>query len=374
MTTCFAVRTNPIAVPLLPLFTALLAGFPALVQAQYNFFTNNDNTITITAYTGPQSVAVAIPDSITGLPVTVIADEAFFGAHITSVTFPSNLASLGEGVFANNFGWTGPVTFPNTLTNIGPGCFGATEVSSVLIPAGVLTIGDGAFANAYGLTAITVDPANPNYSNSIEGVLFSKDGTSLLQYPSDLPGPYTIPDTVTYIGYGAFAGSEHLGSIAVPNAVTNIGDRAFGNSYLVNISFGTNVANIGYGEFQTAYLLQGIYFGGNAPTFAGGEFTASLHPIVYYLPGTTGWGTVFDTVPTELWNPQAVAAGVQNNQFGFNITGSTNLTVVVQAATNLVNPSWQNLSTISLTSAGTGSFSDSDWANHCARFYRFTNP
>ena len=76
MTTCFAVRTNPIAVPLLPLFTALLAGFPALVQAQYNFLTNSDNTITITAYTGPHNVAVAIPDTITGLPVTVIANEA----------------------------------------------------------------------------------------------------------------------------------------------------------------------------------------------------------------------------------------------------------------------------------------------------------
>ena len=315
-----------------------------------------------------------MPDIITGLPVTVIADEAFFGANITGVTFPSNLASLGEAVFANNFGWTGPVTFPNTLTNIGPGCFGATDVSSVLIPAGVLTIGDGAFANAYGLTFITVDPANPNYSNSAEGVLFNKDGSSLLQYPADLPGPYSIPTTVTYIGYGAFAGSEYLGSISVPNAVTNIGDRAFGNCYLENIAIGTNVANIGYGEFQTAYVLQGIYFQGNAPTFAGGEFTASLHPIVYYLPGTTGWGPIFDTVPTELWNPQAVAVGVQANQFGFNITGSTNLTVVVQAATNLVNPSWENLSTISLTSAGTGSFSDTDWINHTARFYRFTNP
>ena len=372
MTTCFISRNHPRVVRLLLL---LLAGFSsAAAQAQFNFTTNADNTITITGYTGPQSVVVTVPDTITGLPVTVIGDEAFFGANINGVNFPSQLASLGEGVFDNNFSWGGPVTFPSTLTNIGPACFSATEISSFSIPASVVSIGDGAFANAYGVSAITVDPANPYYSNSPEGVLFSKDGTSLLQYPDSRPGPYTIPATVSYIGYGAFAGSEHLSSISVPNAVTNVGDRAFGNSYLVTITFGTNVANIGYGEFQTAYNLQGIYFQGNAPTFAGGEFTSFLHPIVYYLPGTTGWGNSFDTVSAELWNPQAIAAGVQNNQFGFNITGSTNLTVVVQGATNLVNPSWEALSTISLTTAGTGTFSDADWINHPSRFYRFTNP
>ena len=49
------------------------------------------------------------------------------------------------------------------------------------------------------LTAITVDAANPAYS-SVDGVLFDKSQTTLLQYPDGKAGAYTIPDSVTSIG------------------------------------------------------------------------------------------------------------------------------------------------------------------------------
>jgi len=49
---------------------------PAIVQAQFNFTTNNGN-ITINQYTGPGG-AVIIPDSINGHPVTVIGPTAFY--------------------------------------------------------------------------------------------------------------------------------------------------------------------------------------------------------------------------------------------------------------------------------------------------------
>ena len=65
---------------------------------------------------------------------------------------------------------------------------------------------------------------------------------------------------------------------------------------------------------------------------------------VYYLPGTTGWSNSFDGVPAVLWNPLIQTAdgsfGVRTNQFGFNITGTPNIPIVVQAADNLANPVW----------------------------------
>jgi hypothetical protein len=98
---------------------------------------------------------------------------------------------------------------------------------------------------------------------------------------------------------------------------------------------------------------------------------------VYYLPSSTGWGSTFDGLPAELWNPQIQASGasfgVQNNRFGFNITGTTNISIVVQACTNLANPAWVALQNVTLTN-GSFYFSDSQWTNFPGRYYRISAP
>jgi hypothetical protein len=91
------------------------------------------------------------------------------------------------------------------------------------------------------------------------------------------------------------------------------------------------------------------------------------------LPGTTGWGSTFGGCPTALWNPQAQSPGVRSNQFGFTITGTTNLAVVVEACTNLANPIWSPVGTNTLT-GGSSYFSDPQWTNYAARFYRLRSP
>jgi hypothetical protein len=69
---------------------------------------------------------------------------------------------------------------------------------------------------------------------------------------------------------------------------------------------------------------------------------------------------------------------VHTNQFGFNITGSSNLVVVVEACTNLTSPIWSPISTNTLsTFVGTNGmsyFSDPQWTNYTGRFYRFRSP
>ena len=95
---------------------------------------------------------------------------------------------------------------------------------------------------------------------------------------------------------------------------------------------------------------------------------------VYYLPGTTGWSSTLSAgLPAVLWNPLIQAGdasfGVQNNQFGFNITGTTNLTIVVEACTNLASPVWTPLQTITLTN-GSFYFSEPQRTNTPAAYYR----
>ena len=64
---------------------------------------------------------------------------------------------------------------------------------------------------------------------------------------------------------------------------------------------------------------------------------------------------------------------VRTNNFGFNITGSTNIPIVVEACTKLGSASWIALQTCTLTN-GSLYFSDPQWTNSPARFYRIRSP
>jgi hypothetical protein len=78
-----------------------------------------------------------------------------------------------------------------------------------------------------------------------------------------------------------------------------------------------------------------------------------------------------------LWNPQVQTSeasfGVRSNQFGFNITGTNSFTVVVEASTNLANPVWTPLRTVTLTN-GSFYFTDPEWTNYSRRYYSLRMP
>jgi hypothetical protein len=99
----------------------------------------------------------------------------------------------------------------------------------------------------------------------------------------------------------------------------------------------------------------------------------------YYLPGTTGWAefSANTGIPAVLWNPVIQAGGasfgVQSNQFGFNITGTTNIPIVVEACTDLAQPVWVPLQSMRLTN-GLVYFSEPVETNSAARFYRIGAP
>jgi hypothetical protein len=123
-----------------------------------------------------------------------------------------------------------------------------------------------------------------------------------------------------------------------------------------------------------------MYFQGNAPSVEDQDtglvlsvFGNDNYLTVYYLPGTTGWGPTFVGRPALLWNPEADNVGVRANRFGFTITGTSNLVVVVEASTSLQYPKWVPVGTNTLT-GGSSYFSDPRWTNIPARFYRFRSP
>jgi hypothetical protein len=229
--------------------------------------------------------------------------------------------------------------------------------------------------------------------------LFSKRQATLIRCPGAQPVRYTIPDSVTHIGNGAFYKCAGLTNVTIPASVSSIGDRAFyGCTGLTIVTIPNSVTSIGWYAFsgctglRTVVIpnsvtslglrafygcpgLMGAYFEGNAPADSYEAFHETPATI-YFLPGTTGWSPVYSYRPTALWvRPQPVildfgpSFGVQPDGFGFIVSWATNASVLVEACTNLAEPAWTPVSTHTLTS-GTATFTDPDWAQSPARFYR----
>jgi BspA type Leucine rich repeat region (6 copies) len=397
------------------LFLLLL---PAVVQAQYYYATNN-NEITITEYYC-SSNTVVIPDTINGLPVTSIGDGAFsYCPNLTSLLIPTSVTDIGYEAFAGSTNLTvtiygdgtiigsDPFSYRDDLTSVvisngvtgieGYAFYSCPNLTSLLIPTSVTGIGSFAF---YGCTNLTVTIYG-------DGAII---GSNPFSYRDDLTS-VVISNGITVIGGYAFYSCPNLTSLLIPTSVASIGSYAFyGCTSLKAITVDANnsvyssvdgvlfnksqtmliqypagkagsyaipsgVTDIGSDAFAWCANLTAVYFLGNAPSGGSDSSLFAFDNIaaVYYLPGTTGWGSTFGGLPAVSWNPQAQDLGVQANQFGFTITGSSNLVVVVEACTNLANAVWIPLATNTLT-GGTSQFSDPQWANYPSRFYRFRAP
>jgi hypothetical protein len=380
---------------------ATFGGRPTvLLDLPYTFEISN-NTITITRYTGLGG-AVAIPDTITGMPVTTIGDHAFYectrltnvtiGNSVTrisygafadctslaAITIPDSVTDIGYYAFGGCSGLTS-VTIPNSVTSIGEEAFGnCTSLTNFTMGNSVTNLGDDVFSDCSSLAAITVDPLNSFFS-SLDGVLFDQTRTTLIRYPQGKAGSaYTILSDVINIEKWAFSSADSLTSVTIPNRVASLGRGVF--SYcasLASVTISASLTNIGDYAFSSCPSLREVYFQGNAPSLGPNAFLGDTNATIYYLPGTTGWEATFGGRPTMLWNPQALTSdasfGVRENRFGFNITGTSNLVIVVEGCTNLANAAWFPVSTNTLT-GGSSYFSDPQWTNYPGCFYRLRTP
>ena len=207
------------------------------------------------AFEGCTSLAsVTLP---TNTNFTSIRDLAFYGCtDLTSMTIPNSVESIGQYVFygctsLNLTKYYNPSLYVSGTDQSRSSFYSC--VKTVIIPNSVTSISSGAFSHYTSLTTITVDIANTAYSSD-NGVLYNKDKTQLIAYPTGKTGAFTIPNSVESIRDYAFYGCTSLTSVTVPDSVTDIGWYAFyGCTNLTSVTFGKAGILI-YAEYFVSFI------------------------------------------------------------------------------------------------------------------------
>ena len=235
---------------------------PSVVSA-YTFSTTGEHTVKYIS-TDPTSIGdsvlercASLTSCIIGSDVTSIGSWAFASCtSLTSIDIPSGVTSIGNYAFRSCTGLTS-CTIGNGVTSIGNSAFnGCYSLTSVTIGSGVTSIGESAFESCYNLTNIVVDSNNTIYDsrNNCNAIIETDTNTLILGCQNTI-----IPNSVTSIGMGAFAGCYSLTSITIPNSVTSIGRSAFSMcSGLTSITIPNSVTSIDYWAFQDCTNLTSI--------------------------------------------------------------------------------------------------------------------
>ena len=200
---------------------------------------------------------ISLPDSVIRLGSGVFEDCT----NLKSVRLPQNLTSIPYRFF---FGCSRlkSISLPDSVTQIGEAAFGFCDlqeqvVQEIVSSDNITFIGSRAFEgnkNIYtvhigknveyiqtetfnymstpsfhdctNLTSITVSPENQTYT-SINGLLCSKDGRSLLYVPVGISGRLDVPAGIETIGGEAMHYAFSIKIVHIPKSVKKIGSDAF---------------------------------------------------------------------------------------------------------------------------------------------------
>lgn len=288
-----------------------------------------------------------------------------YDGDIKSVIIEPGVTNIGSHAFfmCNNLE---SVSLPDGVTTIGDRAFWQTSLKNITIPASVTKIGDTikeVFYQCYDLESITVASGNIAYQ-SVDGVLYTADGTTLIQYPQNKADTsYRMIDTATKIEFLAFNYTQNLKTIDFNNVttvadkgvygnkaleeiilpkVTTIGARAFsGNKVVTSLTLQTVPISVGENAFSSCTSLANVTLPDEMTELTKGMFAECTGLKSIHFP-----------------------AQLTKIDYGcFDHAGLTGDLVIPESVTSIGNLAFRNcFGLISITVKGTPTFEDQGYA------------
>lgn len=226
-----------------------------------------------------KDASVTIPDAIdyngVTYPVAVIYTQAFsalstmkeinFGKNVrkietqaflvcmslTDVNLNEGLIEIGPQAFSTFTNKITSLELPSTVEVLGERAFAGTSLAGeFIINKNLREIGGGAFAGKKITGFYINEDGNDNFTSE-DGVLYTKDGESLVVYPPALVEPtLTLPQGVKKLAPYAFAYCSTVTKVNLPESLTEIGDFAFSGCKLTEFNVGKNIVKFGQGVLR----------------------------------------------------------------------------------------------------------------------------
>lgn len=288
----------------------LLYRVPAeiIVQSEQPTGSLSDKDAAELAKSGVATQIVPYTDVIVQGETTTICTLAFANTPVQKVQLPSTLTTIHYGAFQNCTALK-QITLPKSMTFIEGGAFqNCSALSSILVPQNVTYLGASAFSGCTSLTSATLPQAITRISSglfencsSLTTVQASSALTSIgsrafaetsalssFTFPQTLTAvgaesftgsgivTANLPQSVTYLGAGAFADCTKLVYAQVPAAIQAIRERTFRNcTELKNVSIPEGIRYIGAAAFQNDVSLQTVDFAQSLLTICDNAFEGS---------------------------------------------------------------------------------------------------
>lgn len=188
---------------------------------------------------------------------------------LKTLVLPEGLKKVGGFMSCPNLT---ELVLPKGLEEITTCAFsGCTAITSIRIPASVSVFDGSSFAGC-NIKAYEVDSENP-YFIAVDGVVFSKDLTSLVAFPSAYSYErYVVPDTTRIIEESAFEDSC-ISEIILPEGLFSIKKQAFDGSKIRRIEMPDSVTELDELAFRFCYNLEHIRLSNGLSTIPSQTFS-----------------------------------------------------------------------------------------------------
>ncbi len=222
------------------------------------------------------------------------------------------ITGLGDCTFAH-LKKLQSVSLPDGLESIGAWCFWHCEsLPEIRLPGSLTFFGDFALRNCYSLASISAEE-NSCFFTDASGVLYTKDGKTLVRAPQKLSGTYAVLPSAVRLGADSFGDCAELSKVTLPEGLQELGEDAFYScAALSGVRLPQSLACIGpwcfawCNSLRTITLPEGVsYLGDNAFAFCGlNEITFTGHApafgadVFLYTPAQAFY-PVNDTTWTE---------------------------------------------------------------------------